>query len=379
MEVNRGAGVERWIGAVRSPAMRFSKKRYAVCIFKPDRIGDFVLAVGAIRNLTDRFGEENCVLVISPLVRELADLEFPDCQKVEVNPFGNPFSIQSIFHFLRCRWHLGGMGFERLVCLRHQRVRMQNLLLYVIRAKRSFGLANHRDYELGIPWEFSFSNQDAYPSQCTQGTCLELEAHRIVLQRAMGMPLTPQETMPSFRRLEAKPEEYVLVSPFGSMPIRDYPENDLVSVLVDLFRSHSLPVRISFSDQQKEKAERLARRLRSEGVCVVPLNSTSVSEYLDSICHATCVLTVETATAHVATTLNIPTVVLIGGGHYMQYGPWNKSSRQAWLTHPVPCAGCNWECKEPEPYCITRIKTDDVVKALRSVLEGCQGKADRAT
>lgn len=371
MEVNRGSGFERWLGVLRSPAKRFSRRRYEVCIFKPDRIGDFVLAVGAIRKLTDRFGEKNCVLVISPWGRELADLEFPDCPKVEVDPFGNPYRIQAIFKYLRCRWHLGGMEFERLVCLRHQRVRMQNLLLHGIRAKRSFGLANHRYYDLGSPLEFSFSNQDSYPTQIEQGMCLELEAHRIVVQRTTGDRLDLREMIPTFRQVKAEPEAYILVSPFGSTPIRDYPENGLVSVLLDHFRPDALPVKISFSNSQKEKAERLANRLRLEGVCVEPLKSTSVSEYLDSIRHATGVLTVETATAHLATTLDIPTVVLIGGGHYMQYGPWHKSSRQAWLTHAVPCTGCNWECKEPEPYCITRIKAADIGKALRSVLEGC--------
>ena len=368
--MNKGAFIEKWIGMFRQPARRLSKRHYSVCIYKPDRIGDFVLALGAIRKLIDRFGEKNCVLVISPLVRELADMEFPESPKVEVTSFGDPYSIKTIFHVLHRRWVLGGMVFDQLVCLRHQRVRMQNFLLYCIRARRSLGLINHKHYHLGDSIEYSFSNRDTYPTQHESGVCLEMEAHRIVVQRTIETEVVSAEIIPTFRYLQAKAQGYILVSPFASMPIRDYPEDALISVLVSMYHVFSLPVRISFSIQQRERAEKLAKRLSLEGVLVESLQSTTIQEYLVFVSHATCALTVESATAHVATTLDIPTVILLGGGHYMQYGPWNRSDKQRWITHPVLCAECNWNCTEPEPYCITRIDVDDIVKAIRLAVEG---------
>ena len=367
--VKRGEYIEKWMGGFRKPAWSFSKRHFAVCIYKPDRIGDFVLALGAIRKIVDRFGEKNCVLVISPLVKELADLEFPDSPKVEVNSFENPCRLNVFFQFLRCRRRLGGMVFDRMVCLRHQRVRMQNLLLSCIRAKESFGLINQKPYHLGDQREFSFSHSSPYPSQQVHGLCLEMEAHRIVVQQTIETKVDSAHIYPSFRRLQANPQEYVLVSPFASMPIRDYPENALVSVLVAIHHTHPFPVRISFSTQQRERAERLFKMLHLEGVPVEPLQSTSIHEYLVMVSRAKCVLTVESATAHVATTLNIPTVVWIGGGHYRQYGPWSLSSRQQWVTHPVSCTGCNWNCIETEPYCITKIEVEDVVRAFRTVID----------
>src|SRR4030095_12192251 len=63
---------------------RFYKR---VGIFKPDSLGDLVLALGAIRRLVEHYGEENCVLVVCPLNAELAEREFPNVERVIVPGF----------------------------------------------------------------------------------------------------------------------------------------------------------------------------------------------------------------------------------------------------------------------------------------------------
>jgi ADP-heptose:LPS heptosyltransferase len=92
-----------------------------------------------------------------------------------------------------------------------------------------------------------------------------------------------------------------------------------------------------------------------------------VVEFAEAVGRAELVLTVETATAHLAAALDRPAIVLIGGGHFGQFGPWRRSARQVWLTHPMDCFGCNWRCIHPEPYCLTRISSDAVRDAIAQV------------
>src|SRR5438552_3873027 len=53
-----------------------------VAIVKLDRLGDFVLALGAIKLLVRHFGPERCVLIVSSAAAALAQREFPDVERM---------------------------------------------------------------------------------------------------------------------------------------------------------------------------------------------------------------------------------------------------------------------------------------------------------
>src|SRR6202453_3980503 len=113
---------------ISKPARRSTQKKYSLCIFKPDGVGDFVLATGAIRLLLNHFGPDNCVLVICPMARALADMEFPQTPKVIVPLFRFSLRPRLFWAAIQPRNILGTLRFDKLVCLRHQRSRFQNLL-----------------------------------------------------------------------------------------------------------------------------------------------------------------------------------------------------------------------------------------------------------
>jgi ADP-heptose:LPS heptosyltransferase len=339
-----------------------------LCIFKPDGIGDFVLATGAIRLLVNHFGPENCVLVICPMVQALAELEFPETPKLIVPLFRFTFRPSLFWAAIRPRKLLGALQFDQLVCLRHQRLRFQNLVLHWIVADRHFGLINQPDFYLGSDCEFVFGNSDAYPKNAREGTCLELEAHRRVIERSLQREVSADEITPAFRNIRVEPSDYLLVCPFSRISLKNYPSDLLEIATTHIHRRFGLPVMLSCSPEQCEAATALEERLRQRNVLVMPIQRTSGQEYLESVACARAVLTVDTATAHIATALNIPTVVILGGGHYGQFGPWRRSGKQEWVTNSLSCFHCNWRCTELEAYCITRVSPASLEKAMLRVL-----------
>ena len=52
-------------------------RRYRVAVVKLDRLGDAVLALGAIHTLIQEFGSQSCLLVVSPQAEVLMRREFP--------------------------------------------------------------------------------------------------------------------------------------------------------------------------------------------------------------------------------------------------------------------------------------------------------------
>ena len=64
----------------------------------------------------------------------------------------------------------------------------------------------------------------------------------------------------------------------------------------------------------------------------------------------------ESAAAHIASAVHTPAVVILGGGDFGRFYPTQNTSSAVSL--PLSCYSCNWDCRYPEPYCITGINPD---------------------
>lgn len=129
-----------------------------------------------------------------------------------------------------------------------------------------------------------------------------------------------------------------------------------------------MPIRIIASPSDEGRIRAMAARMASAGLRdVAPLATPSFKDYASAVASAKLVLTMETGTAHLSTAMDKDAVVILGGGHFGLLGPWSRSARQVWLSHRVPCYGCDWRCTQPEVTCITGIRPDDVAAALRAL------------
>ena len=90
---------------------------------------------------------------------------------------------------------------------------------------------------------------------------------------------------------------------------------------------------------------------------------TSLEELSREILAADLFLGVDTGPAHLALALGKPAVVVLGGGDYGRFFPYDKSRV---VTHPMNCFQCHWECRYDRALCLHDIPPDEVV---REVLE----------
>ena len=367
--------IRRWLtrhlaGPSRVPA----EENFAAVVVKLDRLGDFVLALAAIRRVFEHFGSARCMLVVSPVAAEFAALQFPDIKRIVV-PYGLGH-FRSIFAAIGFRRLLGRFSANQVICLRHQRWDYDELLLSWIKTSRAVRTIDGytrrlrpdlRFYECDLPGGFVPAAETQVTRQDGSRLGRELELHRQVLSIALGRELDGGEILPEI--IARNEGEGVIVSPFGSEAIRDFPL-PLLQVALKAIRARAgkdLKITLVGQAHQRGKILALARKLEFAGDVSVKLE-LSMSEYIDAICSAGVVLSADTATAHVATASNRRTIVALGGGHYGQFAPWSRSFRQRWLTKPVPCFGCNWECVHPQPYCLTEIEPEAMLQAVEGVL-----------
>jgi ADP-heptose:LPS heptosyltransferase len=354
--------------AMHGPLSSPAPKHLRLAIVKLDLLGDFVLALSAVRLLLAHYGEEQCLLVISPAAEPLAQREFPRTPRFLLPASqGHWLALRAAAKFRR---QLGGFDFERVICLRHQRWDYDELVLSWMRANECLRLetgftegmrSDLRTFWLDAPGAQVWSNEGLTPEG---RLCRELARHGALVTAATGLRLSEEEMLPMLSA-SAKVDEAVVVTPLGSKPIRNFPMPLLIAALKEVRRRSSLPVVLIGSASQKSQLEQLRRELAAQEIGEIGVRVDLLFEdYLNLLASAPLVLSVETATAHLSTALDRNTIVLMGGGHYGEFGPWRRSARQAWLTERMDCFGCDWQCIHPAPYCLTQVSADLLVDAV---------------
>lgn len=347
---------------------RSGARKFSAIVVKLDRIGDFVLALSAIRLVTRHFGEKSCALVISNEVVDLARIEFPDATRIVLPAFVR--HKRALHGWRRSRSVLSAVSCDHLICLRHHRWDYDELVLSWIRSQRVHAV---RDGKTAF-WErdrrtLPASGAPALLDEASAESCRELDLTREVLGQLLGSMPDSSAVRPRFEHAgPVRDGGYGVLAPFGSGGLRDLPSAILDGIAADSAATGARKLRLVGSPGQRRRLEDCAERLRTPGGPEVEcIASLSLVEFVALIATASWVVTAESGTAHIATALDKPTVVLIGGGHFGQFGPWRRSARQRWLTHALPCFHCAWICIHPEPFCITQISAEDVKRALVAV------------
>lgn len=76
----------------------------------------------------------------------------------------------------------------------------------------------------------------------------------------------------------------------------------------------------------------------------------------------------ETGLAHMACAVEVPQVILLGGGHFGRFMPYSPLTSVACL--PLECYGCNWRCRYERIHCVQGVKPAVITEAIRQTLTG---------
>lgn len=362
------SGVRQWLARRLARPVRSSGpvRRRPVCLYKVDRLGDFVLALGALHRLVDHFGPGNCRLVVSTAADALAAAEFPGVDRWVLPP-----AASGVWRELRpLRARLGAAlsteNFERLVCLRHAPSLYRDVTLCWLEAEEFVG----RDSRPTPVTLTTLNRPDLHPTTlATAPWSHELLTHRDVLAAVLGRTPDWSEVRPQLRSASATAGDDVVFCPFGHERIRDFPSESWQAA----WRAVSHPVRrvrILGPAARSADLNALGDDLRAAqpGASVTVETDLPPLGFVAAIAGARAVVTVESAAAHLATAFDKPAVVVLGGGHHGWFGPWGDRARQRWIAHPLPCFGCNWDCPFPTVRCLTELPSEAVGEALNAIL-----------
>jgi ADP-heptose:LPS heptosyltransferase len=157
-------------------------------------------------------------------------------------------------------------------------------------------------------------------------------------------------------------DRVVAFMPGSSLKIKAYPIDawtDVLRVLADQFDVH--PLLLGGADDRDRIAAITASLDRPVSTLTQPMSLPETGLLLRQTAG---LVAVDTGLAHLAVALNVPTVVLVSGGHPGRFFPWPMAAACTVLSEPVPCAGCANHCIHPTAICLDRIPPDRVVRAV---------------
>ena len=314
-------------------------------IFKPDAIGDFLLASGAIRKLADKVGEEHMTLALRDQVAPLAAREFPASRIISLSfqprVKGRNVTAANMVKCFPAWLQLCRLQTDLSVCFRSIRSFLDTLIFVTPRAARRVAPANvrlrrnrlrHRVVEHGFFG--SFRPQIVPYSESPTGLPSDLESHRRVLARVLEREVTASEIMPLWQSDQWESGDFWLLCPCSSQVRKDYlPEQwaQALGAVADLVPAGG--IRLAGGPDQVMALEELAALLRP-AIFPRPVRvdrPVPLADFPRVMARSALVLTVDTATAHLACALRAPAVILACGINPGVYLPYSPDGRQHWL------------------------------------------------
>jgi ADP-heptose:LPS heptosyltransferase len=337
---------------------------YRLIILKLDKLGDAILASGAVRLLIQEHGEKEVLLVVSDQAAPFFQSEFPGVRQQVLPAFCQSF-YPDFLSFLRgYASKLQRVSADKLVCLRHVPSDYLHAIARLLNVSQCYASRWEKNWE-NRSLTYPGATLVSYPEEGGD-TCLEIEAHRRLLEAVLGRPVRLDEILPVITSVTAHAGNTLLVCPAAGDPLREYPPEWLAESVSRFLSNRPVPLHLCLPPDRDIIP--WLKAFADQAVTVEAVHQpASFQAAMSLVAQAGLILAPESAPAHAAITLDKPGVFLLGGGHLGMLAPWSKSARQNWLTHPVPCHGCRWTCSQPEAYCITRIPPVQISEALLKV------------
>lgn len=176
------------------------------------------------------------------------------------------------------------------------------------------------------------------------------------------------------KRLGLEGKRYFVICPGSSSANRRWPVENFVDVIKYLQQKSNLCGVICGNGADQSLALKINQLLIQPLVDLT--GRTSIEELISVIARADLVCANESGITHIAAALRVPTVAIVGGGHYGRFLPYPNSPmlpKIRVVNFDLPCYGCNWQCqytsstRELVP-CIEKVSVSRAIAAIDQLI-----------
>jgi len=330
----------------------FEKVNYnhkKILIIKLDAIGDFILWLDVAKELRRVYSPNEYKITL------LGNRNWTDLAE-NLNYFDEVLAIDRQAFFTRPAIYfdllqkLFGTTFEIVLHPVYSREFLfGDLFVWASNAIHKIGMQG--DYSNLSWWQKKIG--DRCYTNLVSGSCeydSELE-HNALLLRWLGLsdfkacvPDLKASNKPPNTQL---PANYYVLIPGASVSLRIWPISCFISLLEKVYALTGMTAVVCGGEKEKELGEIII--LRTSAPVINIINQISLTELVTVISEAQFVVGNETGGIHIAAALGVPSICIMGGGHFGRFVPYSNnivSQKQLPVSvfRRMECFGCNWEC-----------------------------------
>ncbi len=367
-----------WLGLFRTKQQKSRQARQKVLIIRLDAIGDFVLWLDAARALRECYPRKQFDVTLlanavwAPLAKDLGI--FDSVWSLDRKKFiWNPFYRLKQFLLVRRQY------FELVV--HPVTSREFSFGDSLVRASGALSrIGSQGDIVNSSP--FSKKISDSWYTKlliAEQGEMPELQRHDEFI-RDLGCAEF-KSSVPSFTFQYDLPagfvhQKFYVVVPGAGAQYRQWPLENFAQIARSVYDLTGLTAVVCGAKSESSLGDRLIDI--QPGLFKNWVGKTSLRELVAIINAAEFVLSNETSAIHIAALLNVPSVCILGGGHFGRFLPYEVDNKKV-KNVPLPvyvamdCFHCNWQCRfnvpkgRPAP-CVENVKVEAALKTIEQVL-----------
>ena len=227
----------------------------------------------------------------------------------------------------------------------------------------------------------SFKQVDLYYYNSENITNYVLADEVLLFEKVTGIALNVNQLKPDLKALLNKrqfshsniPDNYIVVSTGATAIARTYPIKNFLIVLEWLaYNNHKL-IFLGKGDRDIRYYNALISRsviVKKQSVNMI--GKLSFQNSMSLLSKASLFIGVESSLFNAANFLDIPSVVIYGGGHYGRFKHQNENL--VYVSNMMDCFGCNWQncphgiLKFNSARCISAIEPQKIINALSFLL-----------
>lgn len=339
--------LENWL--IKFYFLKRLNREYEVAIVKFDGLGDLVISTEYINYLIEYYKSKGLkvVLIINRNWVDFAKKEIKTENLILLNYLKfNKFSIYRIYKLL----YLSRIKTKYIINLTHTGGKKSaESICSTIKSNHKFGVVD------------SLYSSNNY----TENIALNKFDNEIYKNIKVVEYLTQKKYHKIDKKLNYPKEKVILVDPFASDTMREWPENKFNEL-------------IRFLSEEKYTIKIVGNREFSSSKNLIGIENLSgkitLLELIKLVQTSELVISNETGIAHLAEFYNTKSICILGGGHYGRFIPYYDKNTQCYPVYKEKkCFKCDWECKfinseSKRPSCIDDITVFDVIEKINKIL-----------
>jgi ADP-heptose:LPS heptosyltransferase len=351
----------------------------SVIFVRTDNLGDFILWLPAARALREKWPWPGVRYVL------IANVNWAEFAR-KLNLFDEVIGISrtalqsNIWYRFRSVFQLGRCNAELLITPIHSRdPTTSDTVARAINARRKVAAAGNTD---NADVRLSISNRWYDQLVATPNLSAHISiSNKEFMKNCLGVHVAcpwPELAVPTHARLPTALDNinYVAIAPGAFSHYKAWSPKCFAELADRIFSKLSLRTVLIGTASERNETAAVARACATP-----PIDLTAMLDIENLLCvlkRSELVITNDTGTAHLGAALRVPTICIVGGGHFGRFLPYPADAervgiRVAALHHPMPCYHCNWWCKysvkssDPAP-CVAGVTTEAAWNAVETML-----------